>query len=309
VSFGFAVVVVLTAITPLSALAMFACLTIGTSVASDAVFEVTDTLFLMLGANVGWRVLVAAVARVALELVVGVADRASSVVLTVEHKPAIVLKSGRFPALRAMTLHAGARDLAVETVRWRSVAALTTLQFRRGKHGVIESGWRPMLGRVALIAAHNELAMQIISGSHVAGLAALSHDWAQGGMREMVSGQLPVIAMARHAVGFRQLPVERSSPAPSVSLRDRGSARATDANVRQGVAGNAAFGSGPAKRCMADEALRCELSVRRHEWARTQHGTRIDESERNQHEQVACDDNPDPRPFHFQLQKRNTAMM
>jgi hypothetical protein len=58
---------------------------------------------------------------------------------------------------------------------------------------VVEGGGCPVLGRVALLAAHAEISMEVVRGRRVARHTGSAHGWAQQGMREPTVGRSPMI--------------------------------------------------------------------------------------------------------------------
>lgn len=192
----------------LAPFAAFAGFAAGAAMTRDAVVEASNALFLVFGTNVRLCVLVATEARVAREVVVCVARRAGRVVLAVQQEEPVVIEGRRLPALRAVALRASGSDLPMQTVRRCRMTTLTSRERGTRERGVVESGGRPMLGRVALVAAHAKASMDGVRGRHVTGRTVAPRRWAQQRMREASLDQAPVIAVTGDAVLFAELLVE-----------------------------------------------------------------------------------------------------
>ncbi len=93
--------------------------------AFDAVFEVLDAFFQMFAPHLVRPVLVASIAGVAVVVVVDMARLAGDVVIAVQHEEFCMIKGGRFPCLCLMTLDTAPRNLPVQIVGGRAMAAFT----------------------------------------------------------------------------------------------------------------------------------------------------------------------------------------
>jgi hypothetical protein len=94
----------------------------GASVTRHAVGEVRYAFADMLGANIGFGMLVAAVAGVLPPVVGRMAGGSGDVMILIEHKKAGVIEGGWFPAVLAVALRALAGDATVDCRRRSDVA-------------------------------------------------------------------------------------------------------------------------------------------------------------------------------------------
>ena len=106
----------------------------------DAVGEVRHSFFDMLGSDIGFGMLVAAVAGVLPPIASRMAGGAGDVMISVEHEESCVIECGRFPAGRAVALRALGGDAAVDCRRRSDVARDAILPHRRLEQSVCKGG-------------------------------------------------------------------------------------------------------------------------------------------------------------------------
>ena len=85
----------------------------------------------MLGADIGFGMLMAAVAGVLPPIAGRVAGGASGVMISVEHEELCVIECGWFPAILAMTLRALGCRAAMNSRRWSGMTGEAILPDRR----------------------------------------------------------------------------------------------------------------------------------------------------------------------------------
>ena len=100
-------------------------------VTGHAVREVLYAFADMLGADIGFSMLVAAVAGVLPPVAGRVAGSACGVMISIEHEESCVIECGRFPAILAVALRALGGDAAVDRRRRSNMARGAVLPHRR----------------------------------------------------------------------------------------------------------------------------------------------------------------------------------
>jgi hypothetical protein len=94
----------------------------GASVTLYAILKVPNALLLVLGLHPVRLMFVAAITRVATEVVVDVTCRTGRIVVAVQDKELQVVECGGLPAFRLVALPATHTEIAVEIILWRRVA-------------------------------------------------------------------------------------------------------------------------------------------------------------------------------------------
>lgn len=102
----------------------FAGLSMGTAVTANAIVEIANALFLMLGPDARGRMLMTAVAGVALVILSGVAGHTGHAVIAVQKEIAVVIEGCRLPARGLMTLRTRQIEALMQRVLRRPMASL-----------------------------------------------------------------------------------------------------------------------------------------------------------------------------------------
>lgn len=175
---------------------------------------------------------------------------------------------------------------------------------------MIEGGGCPALGAVALHASGGKAAMERGGGCRMAGGAVCLGRWLQQGVGEAHACALAdlralVVAVTGQAVRRQELRMKgclRRGSCPRPGTTGGGS----HADIRHGMAADAAIRRGATQRRMACDAIRRQLRMRRHQRAGADHQMRIEEGQCHDHGQVRHDDEQEPGPLHRQPQNRKT---
>ena len=106
---------------PFSVIAAFAVtafdvMLVGTAVTFNTVVKLAYAFFNVFTANIGWRVLMASVARKLAVIIAHMAGHAGGAVVTVKDKILVVIKGGGSPLLLCMTLATVTADLLMQGV-------------------------------------------------------------------------------------------------------------------------------------------------------------------------------------------------
>lgn len=162
------------------------------AVATHAIGDVRDPLFLVLVHDVARCVLVAAIAGVGSVIVRLVASGAFCVVVSVPSEVGTMIKGGRRPCVGAMATGASVLHALVEGIRGCLVATGASVLLCCPKGGVIEVGGFPAIGRVAAGAIHRSALVDGIRGPLVATTAMVPALGREHGMIEIARG-LPLL--------------------------------------------------------------------------------------------------------------------
>jgi hypothetical protein len=197
---------------------------------------------------------------------------------------------------------------AVVVADMASCAAGVVVFVQRKVLVVVESGWRPLVLRVALQAVTGDLFVQRISGHLVAGLARLT---GIGLEQAVVKLALPgkalhpcMVAVASHTVLADQLLMKCRFD----WLDERDTFRGLNTDVSWLMATGAFFGTGAAQRGVAGETIAFKRFVPGDQMPRSHHQVRVNEHQHCQSSQITGQDELDDFA-HTQPQNRNTLMM
>ena len=257
---------------PLAAITMpaFATLVMGAPMAGNAVGEVLDAFTDMFGADIGFGMLMAAIAGVLPPIARGMAGRAGSIVIPVEHKEARMIECRGLPVALAVALRALGDCTTVDRRFRRNMARAAILPYRRIEQRVGEAGSSDRRQRRIRVIG--------MTGHAVLGCQALMK-WRDGGWPR---GGWP---------GDRRPLCRAQSDISNLVARD--------ASLRRGAS----------QRCVTSKAVGLEACMAGNQWSRRHHEMRIEKDQCGEPDEIGRDDKQDPAFAHRHPQNRKMLMM
>ena len=247
---------------------------VSTAVAFHAVLEVRDAFFAVLAGDALGRVLVAAVARVAIERL-GMARLArSGRMVAVEAEGLLVLERRRLPCRRGVARRTVIPGLTMEHVARSDVGVARDAPplLIRNERRMVERRRLPCLEAMAAAARGWCPAMEIVCGGPIAVAIAASREHVLPEQLVREDGVRPgptraeVIAVTR---GTSRLEQRLMKLRPSLRADDRSSGRQLEADRSRCVTRDAFLGWRAAKRRMTTEAIGGDRFMTRDEVAGT----------------------------------------